>query len=281
MVDFRGYLTDITGSTAHLSIMARDRMQKQRFELKYLITEENALMVRDFVRSYLDFDEYSVGKPNYSYPVHSLYLDSDDLQLYWETINGNKNRYKLRLRYYSTHADAPVFFEIKRRLNNCIMKQRGGVRQDAVGMLLKGQLPQMDHLVSKSPNHLSALQNFCHLSNTILAKPKVHIFYMREAYVSDDDQVRVTLDRNVWGEANLDYTITTETREPAICFPNQVILELKFTNRFPDWFRELVRVFGVMQCGAAKYCETVQGIGFRKLHSIYPALEEPVRFAPS
>jgi hypothetical protein len=78
--------------------MARDRMQKQRFELKYLISEDTALMVRDFVKSYLDFDEYSVGKPNYSYPVHSLYLDSDALQLYWETINGNKNRYKLRLR---------------------------------------------------------------------------------------------------------------------------------------------------------------------------------------
>src|SRR5262245_33363082 len=169
--------------------MARDRMQKQRFELKYFVTEETALMVRDFVRSYLDFDEYSVGKPNYSYPVHSLYLDSDDLQLYWETINGNKNRYKLRLRYYSTQPDAPVFFEIKRRVNNCIMKQRGGVRQDAVATLLRGHLPQMEHLVSKAPNHLTALQNFCHLSNSILAKPKVHIFYMREAYVSDDDQV--------------------------------------------------------------------------------------------
>ena len=67
--------------------MSRDRMQKQRFELKYLISEETALLVRDFVRSYLDFDEYSVGKPNYSYPVHSLYVDSHALALYWATIN--------------------------------------------------------------------------------------------------------------------------------------------------------------------------------------------------
>jgi len=256
-------------------------MQKQRFELKYLITEDSALMVRDFVRSYLDFDEYSVGKPNYSYPVHSLYLDSDDLRLYWETINGNKNRYKLRLRYYSTQADAPVFFEIKRRVNNCIMKQRGGVRLDSVPLLLQGHLPQPDHLVSKSPNHLSALQNFSQLANSIFAKPKVHIFYMREAYVSDDDQVRVTIDRKVYGEANLDYSIKTEMQEPALCYPKLVILELKFTNRFPDWFRELVRVFGVMQCGAAKYCESVQGVGFRRLHALYPALEEPVHFARS
>ncbi|HUR47021.1 MAG TPA: polyphosphate polymerase domain-containing protein [Candidatus Saccharimonadales bacterium] len=256
-------------------------MQKQRFELKYLISEDAALMVRDFVRSYLDFDEYSVGKPNYSYPVHSLYLDSDPLQLYWETINGNKNRYKLRLRYYSTHADAPVFFEIKRRVNSCIMKQRGGVRQECVPMLLKGHLPESGHLVSKAPNQLVALQNFCNLTHTIQAKPKVHIFYMREAYVSDDDQVRVTIDRKVYGEANLDYSITTEMKEPALVFPNLVILELKFTNRFPDWFRELVRIFGVMQCGAAKYCECVQGIGFKKLKSLYPVIEEKVRFSRS
>jgi len=256
-------------------------MQKQRFELKYLITEDSALMVRDFVRSYLDFDEYSVGKPNYSYPVHSLYLDSDTLQLYWETINGNKNRYKLRLRYYSTHADAPVFFEIKRRVNNCIMKQRGGVRQECVPLLLKGHLPQPEHLVSKAPNQLVALQNFCHLTHMIQAKPKVHIYYMREAYVSDDDQVRVTIDRKVYGAANLDYSITTEMHDPTLCFANNVILELKFTNRFPDWFRELVRVFGVMQCGAAKYCESVQGVGHEKLQAVHPVLEEGVRFARS
>lgn len=259
--------------------MSRDRMQKQRFELKYLISEETALMVRDFVRSYLDFDEYSVGKPNYSYPVHSLYLDSDRLQLYWETINGNKNRYKLRLRYYSTHPDAPVFFEIKRRLNNCIMKQRGGVRQESVPLLLKGHLPQPEHMVSKAPNHLVALQNFCNLSHQVQARPKVHIFYMREAYVSDDDQVRVTIDRKVFGDANLDYSLKTEMHDPCLSFKNQVILELKFTNRFPDWFRELVRVFGVMQCGAAKYCESIQGLGFRKLGAIGPVVEEETKMS--
>ena len=259
--------------------MARDRMQKQRFELKYLINEETALMVRDFVRSYLDFDEYSVGKPNYSYPVHSLYLDSDDLKLYWQTINGDKNRFKLRLRYYSTHPDAPVFFEIKRRKNNTIEKQRGGVRQDSVAMLLSGHLPQAEHLVSKNPNGLVALQRFCELTYQMHAKPKVHVGYMREAYVSDDDNVRVTIDRKVYGEANLDYSIKTEMFDPVLSFPRNVILELKFTNRFPDWFRELVRIFHVMQCGAAKYCESVQGIGFEKLKAIGPVMAEPAQLS--
>jgi hypothetical protein len=34
-----------------------------------------------------------------------------------------------------------------------------------------------------------------------------------------------------------------------------VILELKFTNRFPKWFAELVRTFNLRQSGAAKYVD--------------------------
>src|SRR5437879_7575498 len=155
--------------------MRRDRMQTQRFELKYLIPEATALLVRDFVRSYLGMDEFSVGRPDYSYPVHSLYLDSDDLKFYWKTINGDKNRFKLRLRFYNDNIDTPVFFEIKRRMNNCILKQRGGVRRDAVGDLLNGHFPAPAHLVSGNPKQMVALENFCQLMHEYQAKPKVHI----------------------------------------------------------------------------------------------------------
>ena len=120
-----------------------------------------------------------------------------------------------------------------------------------------------------------ALSSDCSRCLRILLSSKVL------AAVLHDDQVRVTIDRKVCGEANLDYTIRTDMENPALTFPNQVILELKFTNRFPDWFRELVRVFGVMQCGAAKYCECVQGIGFKKLGSMHPVIQEGVRLSRS
>jgi len=256
-------------------------MQQQRFELKYLIPESTALLVRDFVRSYLEMDEYSVGRPNYSYPVHSLYLDSHELKLYWDTINGAKNRFKLRLRYYSTNPDTPVFFEIKRRMNNCILKQRGGVRQDSVGLLLSGHLPEPEHLVSKSPNQLVAIQRFCNLMGQVHAKPRVHIFYMREAYVSDNDEVRVTMDRTGYAEPNLDFKVKTEMKSPIQSFEKDVILELKFTNRYPDWFHHLVHAFHVMQCGAAKYVESIQGIGHEKIGADIPVVEQPPRFSRS
>lgn len=249
-------------------------MQKSRFELKYLINEETALKVRDFVRCYLAMDEFSIGKPNFSYAVYSLYLDSHDLKLYWTTINGDKNRYKLRLRFYDNKPGSPVFFELKRRMNNCILKQRGGVRNDSVHRLLSGHFPEPGHLLSKDPAQLVALQRFSQLMQDIHAVPKVHIAYLREAYVSDDDEVRVTIDRSVMGEENLDHTIKTDMLNPVRAMSGHVILELKFTNRFPNWFRELVEVFGVMQCGAAKYVECVQGLGSRRLHATGKIVEE-------
>jgi len=116
--------------------MADDRMQLQRWELKYVIPEDVALAVREFVRSYLELDEYGAKRPDLSYTIHNLYLDSDDLAIYWGTINGDKNRYKLRLRFYEDNPHAPVFFEIKRRMNEAIMKQRGGVKRPAVEAFL-------------------------------------------------------------------------------------------------------------------------------------------------
>lgn len=242
--------------------MSQDKLQAQRFELKYIIGEDVALAVRDFVASYLEIDEFGATLPNLSYPVHSLYLDSPDMKLYRATINGDKNRFKLRLRFYENRPDAPVFFEIKRRMNNTIAKQRGGVRRDAVDALLAGQLPAPEHLISKEPKQLVALQNFCRLMANLEASPKAHIAYYREAWISRyDNSVRVTLDRQVQCDPEPTARLDTKLIRPVTVFGNKVILELKFTNRFPDWFKDLVRVFGLMQCGAAKYVDGVALLG--------------------
>src|SRR5438132_6467987 len=248
--------------------MAEDKMQQQRLELKCIVTDDVARAARDFVSSYLEIDEYGATLPNFSYPVHSLYLDSDDLGLYHSTINGDKNRYKLRLRFYDNRVEAPVFFEIKRRMNNIIAKQRGAVRRDAVDWLLAGQLPEPAHLVSRDPRQLVFLQNFGRLMQDMRAKPKAHIAYLREAWISPkDNSVRVTMDRDVKFEPEPVARLSVDMDKPMIVFGKEVILELKFTDRFPDWFRELVRVFGLMQCGAAKYVDGVTMIGLEKFSS--------------
>lgn len=252
-----------------------DKVQPQRFELKYLVTEEVARAMRDFLRPYLVPDEFSFKSPTLSYLNHSLYLDSPDLQMYWDVVNGNTNRYKLRLRYYDDNPAAPVFFEIKRRCSNAILKERGAVKRPFVVPLLGGQLPEPDHLVSSNPKQLMALQNFCRLMQQNGAVPKTHVAYQREAWMSPvDNSVRVTFDREVRIHPQFEPIISTATENAVMPWGQQVILELKFTGRFPNWFFEMVRVYQVMQCGVAKYAEGVAVLGDDRLN---PLVHHPER----
>jgi SPX domain protein involved in polyphosphate accumulation len=241
-------------------------MQGSRFEQKYIISEEKALQVRDFVRARLELDEHGVGKPNWSYPVHSVYLDSDDLKLYWSTINDNKGRYKLRLRFYDENPVSPLYFEIKQRVNKACSKRRAAVRRDAVDGLLAGGTPGSTHLVSEDPEQLSALEEFCGRMRELAARPKVHTGYFREAYMPrHDSSVRLTMDREVRAEPEPAARLTTMMRNSIMVWGQDVVLEMKFTDAFPDLFRELVSTFCMRQCGAAKYVDSVATLGEYRL----------------
>jgi hypothetical protein len=241
--------------------------QSQRFELKYLVDPDLTLEMRDFVKCYLELDDYGVGQQDFAYPVHSVYMDSDGLHTFHDTLNGTKNRFKIRLRYYDDRPDTPVFFEVKGRVDNCILKQRCGVRREAVSLVMAGQLPDQSQLISKDPRHLAAIQRFNHLVLKLNAKPKAHNAYMREAWVSpNDNSVRVTFDRNVRIEPYFRTDVPIAFENPVPIFSESVILELKFTNRFPDWFEILISRFNLTWSAAAKYAGGVLIMGEHCFH---------------
>ena len=217
--------------------------------------------MRNMVSFRLALDEAGEGKPNFSYPVNSIYLDSDRLSTYWDWVNSNRNRYKLRLRFYDELPDTPVFFEIKRRVSNCILKQRCGVKKSAAESVLRGICPSEDQIVSRDPKARTAIMNFIQITMQIQAKPKALVTYLREAYVDPDNEgVRVTMDREVriGPREVLDWSLHLDRYEQP--FGNKVILELKFNNRFPEWFGEMVRLFNVSRSAAAKYCEGISSL---------------------
>jgi hypothetical protein len=240
-----------------------DKAQHSRFELKYWISEEQSLRVRDFVSCHLQLDEFAVGQPTWSYPTLSLYLDSPGLDLYRDTLNGSMNRYKLRLRYYDDKPRSPVFFEVKRRLNSIIIKRRAGVRKTAVRELLSGQFPLRDYLLDENDEEaFGDLQEFCRLQILNEARPTLYVGYMREAWENPlDNSVRVTMDRAVYSAPNRGGELMAHSEQSLPVFGSTVILELKFTNRYPNWFNELVSRFNCVQTGAAKYAFNIEKHG--------------------
>ncbi len=258
--------------------MAQDHeLPQQRFELKYLIDGRVAPRMRDFLGSHLVPDEYGVGQKDFSYPVHTVYLDSNGLETYQASLNGTKNRFKLRLRYYSEDPESPVFFEVKGRVDNCILKRRCPVRRAAVPLLLAGHLPEPEHLFSTKPKNLFAFHHFHHLMQRLGARPKAHNHYMREAWVTpDNNAVRVTFDRNILHEPHFLPETVTEMKRPVRVFPEFVVVELKFTERFPNWFKDLVRHFNLMQFSSAKYAEGITLMGESRFQEVYRPNPSPV-----
>jgi hypothetical protein len=243
--------------------MSQDhRLQQQRFELKYLVRPERLQPVRDFVGSYLELDDFSAGKPDNAYDIHSLYLDSPGLHTHNATINGEKNRFKLRLRYYDSEPDSPVFCEVKRRVDDCILKSRCPVRRDAVPLVLSGITPDDSQLLGREERHRQALHRFMELMLRINAAPRLRNHYHREAWVSPhDNTVRVTLDRDIFIEPCFHDDLSATLRHPKHIYSEFIVLELKFTGRFPMWFNSMITHFNLVRSAAMKYCGGVASLG--------------------
>ncbi len=239
--------------------MFEHHYQRSRYELKYLIDEPCARQVRDFVRSYLKRDPHAKPQMRYAYPIYSLYLDDPGLMLFRATVQGQKNRIKLRVRYYDHNPSSPLFCEIKRRVNDVILKQRAIIRREALDGLLAGCSPKVEDLCDPDDvDSYSALREFCYLRNTLHATPKMIIYYEREAWIaSDDENVRITFDR---AAAAAHYAHTLEPQKWDDAKLESVILELKFDDRFPLWMRGLVQSCNLYRTTMGKYVHCMEQI---------------------
>jgi hypothetical protein len=237
--------------------MPTDKLQAARYEFKYVIDENTARKVGEFVLAFLEPDRYTVGREGLGYAVHSLYLDSPNLFTMWAVLNGEKNRFKLRARFYDE--SGPVFCEIKRRVNLVILKQRTVVRRDAVQHVLEGAPPSHNVLVEpENLRQLNALRNFCLLRDRIHARPSAYTTYMREGYEKlGDNAVRVTLDRRLRASKYHGGLDIADVEAWAGLEMDGVVLELKFTDRFPDWMHTLVQWCNLTRTGFAKYVKCV------------------------
>jgi len=234
-----------------------DRTLGCRYELKYIVSEATAIAIDNFIKPHMPVDRFSKLQPDGYYPIVSLYLDSMDYRLCRESLTGEKNRFKLRIRSYSDDTQYPTFFEIKRRINTTIMKSRAPARHEDIAPLLRGlSLPK-----EGVRTNIDALNQFQFYCSAIMAKPAILIRYLRKAYEEDtENRVRITFDRE------LCYRVSNEPKvelngegwRHSYTTMEGVILEIKFTSRFPLWLTRLVRTFNLKARSVSKFTTSIQ-----------------------
>lgn len=241
------------------SFTVENLLQRSRFELKYIIGEPTAHEIRHFARNHLMPDPFANPARGYAYNIYSVYLDSTGLSLMNQTLEGLRNRFKLRVRFYDGNPEHPVFFEIKRRVNDAIVKVRAKVRRDAAHRLMyaRDSWPERSDLANPADDRgFAALCKFCDLRDKLMARPQVVVGYNREAWCApEDDSIRLTFDRVLEAAPyHPDHTFSLFRDDQWVRVPMPgVVLELKFTDRFPNWMREVAQTFNLRRTSMAKY----------------------------
>jgi hypothetical protein len=230
-----------------------------RYECKYLVSSAAAAEIREFIQPFMVPDAFARGRAGYRYPICSLYFDSLGLDLYRQTAAGEKNRFKLRVRSYSDDAAKPVFLEVKRRVNDVILKRRAGLPRDvAIKMLTTGSALGLEDSTSEL---LADLEFFTGHVTVASARPFLRVRYVREAYESvGGDPLRITLDTDL---AWLPTSTANFKLDEEGWIPTPVagtVLEIKFTDRYPGWVGEMIRAFDLQRRSVAKYVLSVDSL---------------------
>lgn len=233
------------------------RTQFRRYECKYLITEELAAAIRSYAAPYLEPDPYTAASSDKSYDITSLYLDTPDLKLFRETEDGLLNRVKLRIRSYDESAESPVFLEIKRRFDRLVLKGRSRIDRDSMAMILAGGAPLITGL---DGNQNDCYAEFIAWVDRWLARPVAWVRYRREAYVGTiNSDIRITMDRNLRCAA-AGFSEIGNSPEWLPVETQNVVLEIKFDDSYPDWVAGLIRRFRLDRTSYSKYGNSVRGL---------------------
>lgn len=246
-------------SVRHFHVLGdpRERSVAQRFEVKYFLSEVEAEMLRDFISPYTTPDIHGL-----LYAVTSLYLDSEDRATYRASLHGEKNRFKLRIRGYGDEANTPLFAEVKQRIGRVIRKHRACLRPDAANhMAQSGSIDEDSLLALGDPREHENLMLFSELSSRLQARPTIGVRYSREAYVSTlEEPVRITLDRDIAfarvPEDLHELWSDSATWQPLGDMP--IVLEIKFSDVYPFWVRQLIQRLQLNRISLAKYVTCVK-----------------------
>jgi SPX domain protein involved in polyphosphate accumulation len=225
-----------------------------RFELKYLLTLQQAEEFKVGLKAYLKSDEHGDGR----YALTSLYYDSPDLHCYWEKVDGVKFRRKLRIRRYETDEallpETPVFVEVKQRLDRVTQKRRASLPYaEALRLCNQREIPE------HAPDDRATIEEIYAFTWQYNLRPVSIVRYLRQAFIGADYDLglRVTFDTNLTAQTN-----SLQLEEPPdgmLMLPaNFTVMEIKVNERIPYWLTELVAAHNLQMVRVSKYCKSIE-----------------------
>jgi SPX domain protein involved in polyphosphate accumulation len=235
---------------------------KARYEFKYLVTPDQEAFIRQVAQMYCEPDPYG---ENGKYAVTSLYFDTWDWLTAMQTVEGQRNRFKLRIRTYGfTDAD-PVFLENKGRVGTSILKQRALMDRKYVRAICRNEPPPPGGFPPLKEGHRDDLIKFRDRMDLLDMRPRLWVAYQREAYGSMfGDGARLTFDTELQIQPpDTDDPFVPDDRiwQTVELDGPQTIVEMKFNGAFPFWMQRIVHGLELKRVSCSKYVQGAEQLG--------------------
>lgn len=230
----------------------------KRVEMKCRLDASLSDEVRAWAREHLGLDENCNSETGDSYDINTLYLDTVDLDLFHRA--GKIGAAKHRIRRYGN--DQTLWLETKRKKKMIVRKNRSAVFESDLfpRLLSTGRLVENGPLQDPVVKGESSLDDWCGdwFMQRIVDRqlhPAIQIAYRRFARTSmiNGESLRLTIDSQMRAGATDGWRVSSDSSEGYRQIDGGEILELKFHNKMPHLFKELLRTFPIPVTGFSKY----------------------------
>lgn len=215
-----------------------------RREEKYALSIQEALCYADRFSALLQPDHFS---RNGSYAVRSLYFDTADDKDFFDKLNEQNLRRKVRLRIYSP-SDTTAKLELKQKENIYQKKRSLSIKRADAHALINGNFSVLLKYSSPfSAEMFSIMTEECY-------RPKSIVEYQRRAFMAKENNIRITFDSQICAtESNFDLFSPNLPLSP-ILDSSKTILEVKYDQFMLGYISDIISQIDRRSYSSSKYC---------------------------
>ena len=225
----------------------------QRYEIKYVLSNEQVDFVKSEIKDYLKMDDYGLTT------ILSIYFDTPDYKLIRNSIQKPPFKEKIRMRSYRLNQseEDPCFLEIKRKAKNVVYKRRIILDEDTVLKYFSGEIELHDN--SQIAKEIKYIKQYY---GTLL--PAILIINDRIAYKNDNGSIRLTIDFNLKYRID-NLNLHTSVDGAPLLDDGKAIMEIKVFDALPIWLANILSKGKIYKCSFSKVGEAYKKELMKKL----------------
>ena len=205
--------------------------KKYRHEWKHRLSTSDMIAIRQRMRAVARPDPHAKDG---AYIIRSLYFDTPSDKALLEKINGVDMREKFRIRFYDLDTSV-IHLEKKSKKSGLGTKYSASLTKEEAQKIVDGDI---DWMIGSSQPLVNEL--YLKMRYQLLA-PKTIVEYVREPFIYDAGNVRVTLDYNLrTGLCSTDFLSEDAVMIPAADSP--ILMEVKWDEFLPGIIRDAVQL---------------------------------------